>query len=141
MYNLNFRLLPIVTWNFIYKWGFMPFGCIIKRLPLRLLLSDVNIFEIPKSTKFNHPIGIVIGNGVKIGENCLIRQNVTIGSNGRGIPTIGNNVDIGSSVIILGKISIGDGCKIGAGSIILEDIPANTTVVNEIKIKMWQNKE
>jgi len=41
----------------------------------------------------------------------------------------------------LGKISIGDGCKIGAGSIILEDIPANTTVVNEIKIKMWQNKE
>jgi serine O-acetyltransferase len=64
-----------------------------------------------------------------IGHNCIIYQNVTIGSRENGAPSIGNNCIIGAGAILIGKIKIGDNCKIGAGCVVSIDIPDNSTVV------------
>lgn len=101
---------------------------------LRLLTScDIKIYRIPRSTQFWHPVGIVIGNQVKLGENCIIRQNVTLGqSNGR-YPIIGNNVEISVGAIVVGGITIGDGAVIGAGAIVLQDVPPNTLYLSRFE--------
>lgn len=69
----------------------------------------------------------------KIGENCSIYQQVTIGrgkSNGtRNIPVIGDNVDIYAGAKIIGGITIGNNVKIGAGAVVTKDVPDNCTVV------------
>ena len=67
----------------------------------------------------------------RIGENCTIHQNTTIGESGKGIPTIGDNVMIGTGAIVLGPINIGDNVTIGAGAIVVTDVPANSTVVGQ----------
>ena len=77
-----------------------------------------------------HPNGIVIHPDVKVGVNCLIFQQVTIGSvSGSGIPMIGGHVDIGAGAKILGGIQIGDNVNIGANAVVLIDIPAGKTAV------------
>ncbi|WP_438852778.1 serine O-acetyltransferase [Brevundimonas nasdae] len=79
-----------------------------------------------------HPTGIVIGEGVVLGRNATIFQNVTIGSGDLGAgayPVIGNNVTIFANAVIVGSIKIGDGAKIGAGAVVLKDVPAGRTAV------------
>lgn len=77
-----------------------------------------------KNMRMPHPVGIVITEKAILGNNCTIYQNVTIG-NKNGSPTLGNNVIIYANSVIIGKINIGDNAIIGAGSIVLKDIPAN----------------
>ena len=73
--------------------------------------------------------GIHISRRATIGKNCTILQNVTIGNvNARGA-VIGNDVFIGAGANIIGEIRIGDNVKIGAGTTVFEDVPANCTVV------------
>jgi serine O-acetyltransferase len=77
-----------------------------------------------------HPWSVVIG-GCRIGENCLIFHEVTLGTNANSdnrFPTLGNNVDIYVGARILGHLSIGDHVKIGANSVVLRSIPSGTTV-------------
>jgi putative colanic acid biosynthesis acetyltransferase WcaB len=65
-----------------------------------------------------------------IGANCILRQSTTIGNkepDGKA-PVIGNQVNIGANVCIIGDISIGDNVIIGAGSVVVKDIPANCVV-------------
>lgn len=77
-----------------------------------------------------HPNGIVIHPGAVIGPNCLIFQQVTIGAGSKpGFPKIGGHVDIGAGARILGGITIGDHVKVGANSVVIEDVPSNCTVV------------
>ena len=77
-----------------------------------------------------HPNGIVIHPDVKIGVNCLIFQQVTLGSaRGTKVPVIGGHVDIGAGAKILGGIQIGNNVKIGANAVVLTDIPAGKTAV------------
>lgn len=103
--------------------------CAIRGWPFRLLLCDIDLYSLPKSTKFTHPYAITIGTSV-LGENCIIRQCVTIGRiKENDVVVLGNNVDIGCNTIILGDIKIGNNVKIGAGAIVLADIPSNKTVV------------
>ena len=96
--------------------------------------SAVSGAEIPISTKIGggllipHPNGIVIHPDVTIGPNCLIFQQVTLGSNYRGTPRVGARVDIGAGAKILGPIQIGDYAVIGANAVVLEDVPAGATV-------------
>lgn len=86
-----------------------------------------------------HPNGIVIHPAVKIGANCLIFQQVTIGSaNGSTPPTIGGHVDIGAGAKVLGDIQIGDHAKIGANAVVLIDVPAGKTAVG-IPAKITKN--
>jgi len=79
--------------------------------------------------------GIFIAGGSRIGKNCVIFQQVTIGSNPlpfsktTGLPTIGDNCYIGAGATIIGKIHIGDNCRIGANCTVFADIPANSIVV------------
>jgi serine O-acetyltransferase len=77
-----------------------------------------------------HANGIVIHPDVKVGVNCLIFQQVTIGSvSGSSIPIIGGHVDIGAGAKILGGIQIGDDVNIGANAVVLIDIPNGKTAV------------
>jgi len=80
-----------------------------------------------------HPNGIVIHASATIGPNCLIFQQVTLGTGGQGsppgAPKIGGHVDIGAGAKILGGITIGDHAKIGANAVVLQDLPAGATAV------------
>jgi serine O-acetyltransferase len=72
-----------------------------------------------------HPNGIVVHADARIGVNCLIFQQVTIGSrDGQGLPEIGGHVDIGAGAKILGAVRIGAHAKIGANSVVLTDVQA-----------------
>jgi serine O-acetyltransferase len=81
----------------------------------------------------DHGMGVVIGETVEIGDDVLIYQAVTLGGTGaeRGKrhPTIGNRVVIGAGAKVLGNITVGDDAKIGAGSVVVKPVPANSTVV------------
>ena len=81
----------------------------------------------------DHGMGVVIGETCEIGQNVTIYQGVTLGGTGKDIgkrqPTIGNDVLIGVGAKVLGPFKVGDGSKIGAGSIVLSEVPPNCTVV------------
>jgi len=76
-----------------------------------------------------HPNGIVIHPKAKIGVNCLIFQQVTLGSRDGGAPIIGGHVDIGAGAKIIGNITLGDHVRIGANSVVLTDVPSGCTAV------------
>lgn len=77
-----------------------------------------------------HPNGVVIHSEVKIGPNCLIFQQVTIGMKGElGLPVIGGHVDIGAGAKILGNVNIGNHACIGANAVVIQDVPAGKSAV------------
>lgn len=81
----------------------------------------------------DHGTGVVIGETAEVGNNVTIYQGVTLGGTGKEKgkrhPTVGNNVVISTGAKVLGNIKVGDNTRIGAGSVVLKDVPANTTVV------------
>ena len=81
----------------------------------------------------DHGTGIVIGETTVIGSHVKLYQGVTLGGTGKEQgkrhPTIGNNVMISAGAKVLGSFTIGDNSKIGAGSVVLEPVPPNSTVV------------
>lgn len=78
-----------------------------------------------------HPNGIVVHPDVEIGNNCMIFQQVTIGTNRnrQGVPKLGNHVDIGPGARILGPVRIGDHATIGANAVVLTDVPEGAVAV------------
>ncbi|MGL5009451.1 MAG: serine acetyltransferase [Paracoccaceae bacterium] len=76
-----------------------------------------------------HPNGIIIHRDAVIGPNCLIFQQVTIGTNGKGVAVIGGHVDIGAGARIIGPVRIGDHAKIGANAVVTRDVPAGAVAV------------
>ena len=86
--------------------------------------------EIGKGLHIPHPLGIVINGKAKIGNNCTIMQQVTIGNklNDDNIPIIGNNVFIGAGAKIIGNIKIEDNVIIGANSVVTKSISKNCIV-------------
>ena len=89
--------------------------------------------KIGKGLFIDHGMGVVIGETAEIGDNVTIYHGVTLGGTGKDKgkrhPTVGNNVIIGCGAKILGPISIGDGAKIGANSVVLKAVPKGKTVV------------
>ena len=81
----------------------------------------------------DHGMGVVIGETTIIGDDVLIYQGVTLGGTGKDTgkrhPTIGNFVTIGAGAKVLGNIEIGENSRIGAGSVIVDNVPENSTVV------------
>jgi serine O-acetyltransferase len=81
----------------------------------------------------DHGTGVVIGETAEIGENVTLYQGVTLGgtgfATGKRHPTVQDNVTIGSGAKLLGPITIGHGAKIGANSVVIHDVPPNSTVV------------
>lgn len=88
--------------------------------------------EIGKGTKFGYGgIGVVIHQNAKIGSNCIVAQQVTIGGgNNRypGVPVIGNNVDISKGSIIMGGITVGNNVTVGANAVVNKPVPDNAIV-------------
>lgn len=72
--------------------------------------------------------GIFISRYARIGKECWIYQNVTIGENHGKAPVIGDNCLIGAGAVLVGDITIGDGARIGAGAVVRQDIPAGARV-------------
>jgi len=81
----------------------------------------------------DHGSGVVIGETAEIGERVTLYQGVTLGGTGfqRGKrhPTVGDNVTIGAGAKLLGPIEVGEGAKIGANTVVVEDVPQRATVV------------
>ena len=88
---------------------------------------------IGKCLFIDHGMGIVFGETTEIGDNCTIYHGVTLGGTGKDTgkrhPTLGNNVLIGAGTKVLGPVYIGDNSRIGAGSVVLRNLPANCTAV------------
>ena len=110
---------------------------------LARLLSHINRFftgieihpgaTIGRRFFIDHGSGVVIGETTEIGDDVLIYQGVVLGGTSlekkKRHPTVGNNVVIGTGAIALGAITIGDGARVGSGSVVVKSVPPGTTVV------------
>lgn len=98
-----------------------------------LLPYDIfNIDELAaKGTKFPHLVGIVISRNASIGNNCVIYQNVTIGTKSyentdpSNYPCLGDNVIVYAGAVIVGNVKIGNNAVIAANSVVISDVPEN----------------
>lgn len=113
--------------NLCTGWMLRKFGCEISAYA-----------TIGKGFRLYHTPGIVIGWGVEIGENCEVFQNVTMGENrsenrrerdGRRFPKLGDNCSVFAGACILGPVTLGDHCKVGANCVVTHDFPDGSTIV------------
>jgi serine O-acetyltransferase len=81
----------------------------------------------------DHGMGVVIGETAEIGDDCYFYHQVTLGAarsmGGKRHPTIGNNVIIGAGAKVLGPFTVGDNARIGSNAVVVDPVPADTTVV------------
>lgn len=99
--------------------------------------------EIGKNFRIDHFGGIIVSGYAKFGDNCVIRQGVTVGLKNVEnpiAPHIGNNVDIGAGAKLIGPITIGDNVHIGANAVVLTDVPSNSLAVG-VPAKIISKKE
>ncbi len=89
--------------------------------------------RIGKGVFIDHGMGVVIGETTEIGNRCLLYQGVTLGgtgkSHGKRHPTLSENVVVGAGAKVLGAITVGENTRIGAGSVVVRDVEADSTVV------------
>jgi serine O-acetyltransferase len=87
--------------------------------------------EVGPGLRIHHFGGIFVASGVRIGAGCTLRQGVTIGNrvDGGPVPVLGDQVELGAYAQVLGGVRIGDGCRIGALSVVLDDVPDGATAV------------
>jgi serine O-acetyltransferase len=107
--------------------------------PLEMLFNKLNTIccncIIGRGAEFDaglvliHSTGIVINGQVRGGANVHIEHQVTIGAERRNSPVLGNDVFLGAGAKIIGSIAIGDGARIGANAVVLEDVPPHCTAV------------
>ena len=129
--------------DYLFKAKMLPLAYLIHRL--NLILHGIDILpgaKVGSGLRIDHPVGIVIGAGSRIGENCIIMQNVTIGTRhltaekyNDEFPEVGHDVTIGAGAVVLGGVKLGSHCKIGANSVILADVPSGVTVTGIHKNK------
>jgi len=126
---VNYRIA-----NAIYKKGFKRTARFI--MAINQFITNIDIHPgatIGENVFIDHGIGVVIGETAIVGDNVTIYQGVTLGgvslNPGKRHPTIENDVTIGAGAKILGNITIGKGSKIGANSVVVKDVPPDSTVV------------
>jgi serine O-acetyltransferase len=89
--------------------------------------------RIGRGVFIDHGMGVVIGETAEIGDNVTLYQGVTLGgtthSKGKRHPTIGDNVVIGAGAKVLGPFTVGAGSMVGAGSVVIKEVPPDSTVV------------
>lgn len=100
------------------------------------LLTGVEIHpgaQIGRRFFIDHGMGVVIGETTIVGDDVTLYQGVTLGGTGKEKgkrhPTLRNNVVVGGGAKILGNVTIGENCRVGAGSVVLSDVPDNSTIV------------
>lgn len=88
-----------------------------------------------------HAVGLVVNGKVTLGANVTLRHNTTIGArfSGENPPRIGNGVNVGSNVVILGDVEIGDNSNVGAGAVVVESCPANSIIISQ-KARIYPQK-
>jgi serine O-acetyltransferase len=103
---------------------------------LARILTGIEIHPAAKIGRrlfIDHGMAVVIGETAVIGDDVTLYQGVTLGGTGKERiqrhPTIGNGVFIGTGAKLLGNIRIGDNCRIGANSVVLRDVPGDSTIV------------
>jgi putative colanic acid biosynthesis acetyltransferase WcaB len=108
----------------------------------KLFTSGVLSVEIPIETQIGagcrifHPFAIVINSQAQIGERCILRNSVTVGNvvrNGEATasPIIGNDVELGAGCLVLGPIHVGNGAVVGAGAVVVHDVPPDAVVIGQ----------
>lgn len=120
--------------HFLYRHKLAFLGRLISQIGR--FLTGIEIHpgaKIGRRLFIDHGMGIVIGETATVGNDCTIYHNSTLGGTGKDKykrhPDLGNNVMVGSGAKILGPIKIGNNVKVGANAVVLEDVPANCTVV------------
>lgn len=120
--------------HYLWKKGWKILARLISHISR--FLTNIEIHpgaKIGRRFFIDHGAGVVIGETTEIGDDVLIYQGVVLGGVSREKikrhPTIKNKVVIGAGAILLGPIVVGEGAKIGAGSVVINDVPAYTTVV------------
>jgi serine O-acetyltransferase len=118
------------------RWMRMPFSAAYRIL--WLLVEILTGIELPceaivgRRFRIDHFGGIIISGDAVFGDDCVIRNGVTVGlrnTGERGSPVIGNRVDVGAGAKILGSICIGDDVAIGANAVVLTDVPPHSIAV------------
>lgn len=143
-----FRLFSLINSNKITKIVFYPIIFIYRIIVEWIFGIEINLnTKVGKNFKLFHGQSLVINGTSTIGENCLFRNSITIGSKiledgtNTKAATIGNNVEVGSNTVIIGDIKIGNNVVIGAGSVVIKDIPDNVIIAgNPAKIIKYKNK-
>ena len=114
----------------------IPFSFCYKLLAVATtLMTGVELpceARVGRRLRIEHPNGIVVSGDATLGDDVILRNGVTIGlrrTGVRGSPTIGNRVDIGAGVEILGAITVGDDVSIGANAVVLCDVPSDSIAV------------
>jgi len=120
------------SWFWRHNLRFLArFGSQIARL-----LTGIEIHpgaQVGRRLFIDHGMGVVIGETAIVGDDVTLYQGVTLGGTGKEKgkrhPTVRNNVTIGTGAKVLGNITIGENCRIGGGSVVLRNVPDNSTVV------------
>jgi serine O-acetyltransferase len=125
-------------WRYTIRWRWlrMPFSFLYKVLkPVFEILTGIELpCEVTLGRRFriDHFGGIIISGDAVFGDDCVVRNGVTVGlkhTGHRAAPVLGNRVDIGAGAKILGAIRIGDDVLIGANAVVLTDVPPNFIAV------------
>jgi len=108
--------------------------CVVRFFPLRLLWCDLDLSIFPRGTFFAHPYGVTINTMATFGRKCLIRQNVTLGyrwktDGSERSAVVGDRVRFEAGCIVLGPVTIGSDAVIGAGAVVLCDVPPRCIAV------------
>lgn len=102
--------------------------CVVWLLGVDLPLS----VEAGRGLVIYHGVGLVVHPACVLGANVTLRQGCTLGArrpeSPELVPTVGDGVDLGVGCIVLGGIRLGDRCRVGAGSVVLDDVPARAVV-------------
>jgi putative colanic acid biosynthesis acetyltransferase WcaB len=91
--------------------------------------------EVGPELRLIHPQGIVVNGQTRIGARVILRASTTIGNvmSADGVasasPTIGDDVELGANVVVVGPVTIGDGARVGAGAVVIKDVPAKAVAV------------
>ena len=120
--------------HFLYKKRWYTTARLISHLNRSLTGIEIHPgATIGRRLFIDHGMGVVIGETTEIGDDCLIYKGVVFGGTTlekkKRHPTLGNRVIVGSNSTILGAITIGDGAKIGSGSVVVKAVPPGATVV------------
>lgn len=118
----------------LYKAGRRDFALYLQSRSSAVFQVDINpAAPIGKGIMLDHGTGFVVGETASIGDNVSILQGVTLGGTGKADqdrhPKIGNGVMIGAGAIILGNIKVGECARVGAGSVVVKEVPPRVTVV------------
>ena len=130
--------LHAVMWHRLSHWlwrhEFWLFGRFSSHIARWLTGIEIHpAAKIGRRLVIDHGMGVVIGETAEVGDDCYFYHQVTLGVaraiGGKRHPSVGNNVIIGAGAKVLGPIKVGDNARVGANSVVLEDVPSDTTVV------------